>query len=86
MARLSPGRQAIFFLKTVMNSQSLEGWKNFLVENGGKEGVVTLPSGLRYRVLKPGEGAIPGPDDNVKAHYVGRFTLETSPLSSRFEG
>ncbi|MBI3777203.1 MAG: FKBP-type peptidyl-prolyl cis-trans isomerase [Gammaproteobacteria bacterium] len=43
----------------------------FLKENAAKEGVVTLPSGLQYRVLVPGTGAHPGPQDNVTLSYRG---------------
>jgi FKBP-type peptidyl-prolyl cis-trans isomerase FklB len=43
----------------------------FLAENKAKEGVVTLPSGLQYKVLKAGEGAKPTADDTVVCHYRG---------------
>lgn len=43
----------------------------FLEENKKKEGIVTLPSGLQYQVLKEGTGAKPGPTDQVKTHYHG---------------
>jgi len=43
----------------------------FLEENGKKEGVVTLPSGLQYRVIQKGGGASPGPLDWVTVHYRG---------------
>jgi FKBP-type peptidyl-prolyl cis-trans isomerase FklB len=43
----------------------------FLEENKTKEGVVTLPSGLQYKVIKAGKGAIPALTDRVKVHYVG---------------
>jgi FKBP-type peptidyl-prolyl cis-trans isomerase len=43
----------------------------FLAENQKKEGVVTLPSGLQYKVLKPGEGKKPTIDDTVVCHYRG---------------
>lgn len=33
--------------------------------------VVELPSGLRYEILKPGQGASPKPADTVKVHYTG---------------
>lgn len=43
----------------------------FLAENSTKEGVVTLPSGLQYKVITPGTGASPTLDDKVKCHYRG---------------
>ena len=54
-------------------AKNMEEGRIFLSKNAEKEGVVTLPSGLQYRVLTPGDGAIPESDDNVKVHYVGRF-------------
>jgi FKBP-type peptidyl-prolyl cis-trans isomerase FklB len=43
----------------------------FLKDNAAREGVVTLPSGLQYRVVVPGAGAHPGPQDNVTLSYRG---------------
>jgi UDP-GlcNAc:undecaprenyl-phosphate/decaprenyl-phosphate GlcNAc-1-phosphate transferase len=43
----------------------------FLAENRKKEGVVTLPSGLQYKILTKGEGKIPGEADTVECHYRG---------------
>lgn len=47
-----------------------EGEK-FLAENGKKEGVVTLKSGLQYEVLREGNGKKPKATDKVKCHYEG---------------
>lgn len=46
----------------------------FLAENGQQDGVVTLPSGLQYRVLASGEGESPTTTDSVLAHYHGTLT------------
>jgi FKBP-type peptidyl-prolyl cis-trans isomerase FklB len=43
----------------------------FLAENKKKPGVVTLPSGLQYQVIKEGTGPKPSIDDQVKVHYHG---------------
>jgi FKBP-type peptidyl-prolyl cis-trans isomerase FklB len=43
----------------------------FLEENKTKEGVVTLPSGLQYKVIKEGTGAKPTATETVKVNYVG---------------
>ena len=43
----------------------------FLAENGQKDGVVTLPSGLQYQVLKEGDGKKPSATDQVVCHYEG---------------
>ena len=47
-----------------------EGEK-YLSENAKKEGVVTLPSGLQYQVLKEGNGKSPKATDKVVCHYEG---------------
>jgi FKBP-type peptidyl-prolyl cis-trans isomerase FklB len=43
----------------------------FLAENAKKEGVVTLPSGLQYKVLRAGEGKTPTDADVVECQYRG---------------
>jgi len=43
----------------------------FLAENKSKAGVVTLPSGLQYRILKEGKGKKPTDNDSVVCHYRG---------------
>jgi len=45
--------------------------ENYLAENAKKDGVVTLPSGLQYKVLKEGNGKKPKATDQVKCHYEG---------------
>lgn len=43
----------------------------FLVENRNKEGVVTLPSGIQYKILKEGTGQKPLLQSTVTVHYRG---------------
>ena len=43
----------------------------FLAENAKKEGVVSLPSGLQYQVLREGDGRKPAATDQVECHYEG---------------
>lgn len=45
--------------------------KKFLEENKHKEGVVTLASGLQYKVLTQGTGPLPNVSDTVECHYKG---------------
>ena len=47
--------------------------RQFLAENAKKEGVITTPSGLQYKVLVKGEGEVPQKTDKVKVHYEGRL-------------
>jgi FKBP-type peptidyl-prolyl cis-trans isomerase len=52
------------------NKNKKEG-EAFLEENKRKEGVVTLPSGLQYMILRSGDGKKPMEDDTVEVHYRG---------------
>ncbi|CCX65353.1 peptidyl-prolyl cis-trans isomerase [Prevotella sp. CAG:1058] len=45
--------------------------EQYLADNAMKEGVVTLPSGLQYKVLSEGNGKKPKATDKVKCHYEG---------------
>ena len=47
--------------------------EEFLKENAKKEGVIVLPSGLQYKVLKQGTGAVPSLNDKVQVNYEGRL-------------
>ncbi len=48
--------------------------RKFLEDNTKKEGVVTLPSGLQYRVIKEGDGPKPKSTDTVEVLYTGKLT------------
>lgn len=45
----------------------------FLAENKVKKGVVTLESGLQYKIIKAGNGAQPKTEDSVTVEYEGRL-------------
>jgi len=45
--------------------------KKFLEENSKKPGVITLPSGLQYMIMKEGTGPKPTAEDKVTTHYHG---------------
>jgi len=47
--------------------------EDFLAANAKKEGVKVLPSGLQYKVIKEGTGAMPTDSSLVKIHYEGRL-------------
>lgn len=53
--------------------QEYEAGVAFLEKNKQAPGVVTLPSGLQYKILTKGTGAIPTPTSKVKVHYSGRL-------------
>ena len=60
-----------------------EGVK-FLAANAKKDGVKTLPSGVQYKVLKEGTGAVPADTSLVKVHYEGRL-LNDSVFDSSYK-
>jgi len=58
----------------------------FLAENGKKEGVVTLPSGVQYKILTAGQGKKPAETDTVLCNYKGSFPDGTEFDSSADAG
>lgn len=60
--------------------------KKFLEENGKKDGVITLPSGLQYQVLREGNGNKPNATDQVECHYEGTLIDGTKFDSSYDRG
>ncbi len=50
---------------------TLKEGEKFLAENKNKEGVVTLPSGLQYKILKEGKGDKPDKDEKVVCNFRG---------------
>ncbi|EER8075573.1 peptidylprolyl isomerase [Escherichia coli] len=53
-------------------AMAAEGVK-YLEENAKKEGVNSTESGLQFRVINQGEGAIPARTDRVRVHYTGKL-------------
>lgn len=51
--------------------ENLARGEAFIAENGKREGVVSLPSGLQYEVIHGGSGDRPGATDTVVTHYRG---------------
>lgn len=56
-----------------LSAKNLEEGTKFLEENKTKPGVVTLPSGLQYRILQAGTGTNPTVTDTVTTHYTGKL-------------
>ena len=69
-----------------MAAKAKEAGEKFLEENGKKEGVVTLPSGLQYQVLREGNGKKPKATDKVECHYEGTLIDGTKFDSSYDRG
>lgn len=66
--------------------ETLKRGQAFLAENAKKEGVVTLPSGLQYRVIVAGSGPSPTLNDTVVVAYRGRLIDGTEFDSSYARG
>ena len=58
--------------------------EEFLAANKKKEGVKTLPSGVQYKVIKEGSGAIPADTSMVSCHYEGR-TIDGNVFDSSYK-
>ena len=61
-----------------------EAGEKYLAENAKKEGVITLPSGLQYQVLKEGNGKKPTAKDTVMCHYEG-FLIDGTVFDSSIQ-
>ena len=61
-----------------------EAGEKYLAENAKKEGVITLPSGLQYQVLKEGNGKKPTAKDTVPCHYEG-FLIDGTVFDSSIQ-
>ena len=58
--------------------------EEFLTANKAKEGVVALPSGLQYKILKEGTGAKPTAGDSVVCNYKGTL-LDGTEFDSSYK-
>ena len=58
--------------------------EKYLAENAKKEGIITLPSGLQYQVLKEGNGKKPTAKDTVMCHYEG-FLIDGTVFDSSIQ-
>lgn len=54
-----------------LNAAKIAENEKFMTANAKKKGIVSLPSGLQYKIDKKGTGAIPTESDRVKVHYRG---------------
>lgn len=58
--------------------------ESFLAANKTREGVVTLPSGLQYKILKAGDGKKPALDDTIVCNYRGTL-LDGTEFDSSYK-
>jgi len=68
-------------ISKVEADKNIKAGEEFLAANKNKPGVVTLPSGLQYEIIKAGTGVKPKAEDQVKCHYHGT-TLEGKVFDS----
>ena len=69
---------------TTMTNTTTDKGAAFLETNKAKEGVVTLPDGLQYKVIKAGTGPKPTISDTVTVHYEGK-TVDGTEFDSSYK-
>jgi len=72
--------------QSVAGEENKKAGEAFLAQNKTKPGVVTLPSGLQYKILKAGEGKKPAESDTVECNYRGTLINGTEFDSSYKRG
>ena len=77
-------RVALKQIKDKRAREHLEKSRAFLAENGKKESVVSLPSGLQYKEIQAGEGKTPTKDSSVTVNYWGRL-IDGSEFDSSYK-
>jgi len=70
--------------KTMIALKNKKAVEAFVAENVKKEGVVTLPSGLQYKILKQGDGKMPAVDDTIVCQYTGTL-IDGSEFDSSYK-
>ncbi len=78
-SEIPPQESQAFMQKYMTEQQKTRGDRNlkegeaFLAKNKKEKGVVTLPSGLQYKIITEGKGAKPKTTDTVTVHYEGKL-------------
>ena len=65
-------------------AKNKQAGEDFLAANRDKEGVVALASGLQYKIIREGNGAVPKATDKVKVHYKGAL-IDGTVFDSSYE-
>lgn len=82
--KTSERRAALAQIVAKRAQENLERAQEYLAANAAQEGVVTLPSGLQYKELQPGEGKTPTIKDRVKVQYRGTL-IDGSEFDSSYK-
>lgn len=72
-AKIGEKKKELAEVKKDLTEKNKQEGEAFLAENAKKEGIVTLPSGLQYKVIKEGAGKQPAKTDKVKVRYRATF-------------
>lgn len=75
-----------YFTKKQMEiaGKNLKEGEDFLAKNKTKPGIVELPSGLQYEVIKEGTGPMPDSSDVVSFNYAG-YTIDNKEFQSSYK-
>jgi FKBP-type peptidyl-prolyl cis-trans isomerase len=68
----------------MLSAKNKKAGAAFFAQNAKKDGVMTLPSGLQYKILKDGSGRKPTLDDSVQCHYRGTL-LDGTEFDSSYK-
>jgi FKBP-type peptidyl-prolyl cis-trans isomerase len=77
-------KQGLQHARIMLSERNKREGEAFFAENAKKEGVVTLPSGLQYKILKKGDGKIPTLEDVVLCNYTGKL-LDATEIDSSYK-
>jgi len=77
-------KQDLEHAKAMVSERNRREGEALFAENAKKEGVVTLPSGLQYKILKRGDGKLPTRDDVVTCNYRGML-LDGTEIDSSYK-
>ena len=86
LVKTTSRNKALAQIRAQRAQHTLEQSQAFLAENGKKEGVVTLDSGLQYKVIKAGEGNSPQATSSITVNYRGTLIDGTELDSSHERG
>jgi FKBP-type peptidyl-prolyl cis-trans isomerase FklB len=77
-------KQGLQHARMMLSERNMREGNAFFAENAKKEGVVTLPSGLQYKILKKGDGKTPTLEDVVLCNYTGKL-LDGTEIDSSYK-
>jgi len=84
-AAVQAHQQASTQKRAAQAGENKKAGEAFLAANKKKEGVVTLPSGLQYKVITEGKGKKPKPTDTIVANYRGTL-IDGKEFDSSYKG